>query len=40
MPDGTLNAEVNGLLWGDDLDWEKDLFKTGYRQEYIICPQK
>ncbi len=36
MPDGTLNPEVNGLLWGDDLDWEKDLFKTGYRQEYIL----
>lgn len=36
MPDGTLNPEVNGLLYGDDLDWEKALFRTGYRSEYTL----
>lgn len=36
MPDGSLNPEVKGLLWGDDMDWEKELFRTGFRQEYVI----
>lgn len=36
MPDGTLNPEINGLLWGDDMDWEKELFRTGLRQEYTL----
>ncbi|SJZ77262.1 SusC/RagA family TonB-linked outer membrane protein [Porphyromonas cangingivalis] len=36
MPDGTLNPEVTGLLWGDDTDWEKELFRTGLRQEYTL----
>ncbi len=36
MPDGSLNSEITGLLWGDDLDWEKALFRTGHRQEYIF----
>lgn len=34
LPDGSLNPEINGLLWGDDLDWEGALFRIGYRQEY------
>ncbi len=36
MPDGTLNPEITGLRWGDDLDWEKALFRTGYRGEYNL----
>ncbi|KGL47475.1 SusC/RagA family TonB-linked outer membrane protein [Porphyromonas cangingivalis] len=36
MPDGTLNPEVTGLLWGDDTNWEKELFRTGLRQEYTL----
>ena len=36
MPDGTLNKEITGLRWGDDLDWEKALFRTGYRGEYNL----
>lgn len=36
MEDGTLNPEITGLLWADDLDWEKALFRTGYRQEYSL----
>ena len=35
-PDGKLNPEINGLLWGDDMDWEKALFRTGYRSEYSL----
>ena len=35
-PDGKLNPEINGLLWGDDLDWEKALFRTGRRSEYTL----
>lgn len=34
MPDGSLNPEINGLLWGDDLNWEDQLFRTGHRQDY------
>lgn len=34
MPDGTMNPEINGLLWGDDLDWDSELFRTGHRQDY------
>ncbi len=36
LPDGTLNPQVTGLLWGDDLDWEKALFRTGYRSDYSL----
>lgn len=36
MPNGELNPEINGLLWGEDLDWEKDLFRTGSRNEYSL----
>ena len=36
MPNGQMNPEINGLLWGDDLDWEKALYKNGYRQEYTL----
>ena len=35
-PDGKLNPEITGLRWGDDLDWEKALFRTGYRGEYNL----
>lgn len=34
MADGTLNPEITGLLYGDDLDWEKGIFRTGHRQDY------
>ena len=36
MPDGSLNPQVNGLLWGDDMDWEKALLTSGFRQEYVL----
>ena len=36
LPDGTVNPEISGLKWGDDLDWEKALHRKGYRQEYNI----
>lgn len=36
MPNGQMNPEINGLLWGDDLGWEKALYKNGYRQEYTL----
>ena len=36
MPDGTVNPEINGLKWGDDLDWSKHLFRKGHRHEYTI----
>lgn len=36
MPNGQLNPEINGLLWGDDLDWEDALFRTGTRSEYNL----
>ena len=31
--DGTLNPNAQ-LLWADDLDWNKELVRTGSRQEY------
>lgn len=31
--DGTLNPAAQ-LLWADDLDWNKELIRTGSRQEY------
>lgn len=34
--DGKLNPAATSLKWGDDLDWEKAAFKTGYRQEYNL----
>ncbi len=34
MPDGTLNKEITGLSYADDLDWESALFRTGHRHEY------
>lgn len=34
--DGLLNPSINGLKWGNDLDWENAAFKTGYRQEYNL----
>ncbi|MDO5607259.1 MAG: SusC/RagA family TonB-linked outer membrane protein [Capnocytophaga sp.] len=34
--DGLLNPNASALKWGDDLDWEKAAFSTGYRQEYGI----
>lgn len=36
MPDGTMNPEITGLLWADDTDWEREIFRTGLRQEYIL----
>ncbi len=36
LPDGTLSKEVTGLLWGDDLDWDGTLFRTGYRRDYTL----
>ena len=36
MADGKLNPEINGLLYGDDLNWEKSLFRTGMRSENSI----
>lgn len=36
MEDGSLNPEINGLLWGDDLNWEDKLFRTGHRSEYNL----
>lgn len=33
--DGTLNPNAQ-LLWADDLDWTKDLVRTGSRQDYAI----
>lgn len=35
-PDGTLNPEITGLLWGDDTNWEDELFRTGVRKEYVL----
>lgn len=35
-PEGKLNPEITGLLWADDLDWEKALFRTGNRSDYNI----
>lgn len=34
--DGKLNSAAKTLKWGDDLDWEDEAFKTGYRQEYNL----
>lgn len=36
LANGNLNPEVTGLLWADDLDWEKKLFRTGIRNEHTI----
>ena len=34
-PDGTLNPAAE-LLWADDLDWMKELERTGSRSEYAL----
>ena len=34
--DGKLNPSARDLKWGDDTDWDKEAFKTGYRQEYNV----
>lgn len=34
-PDGTLNPAAQ-LIWGDDLDWNKELERMGSRQEYVV----
>lgn len=36
MEDGTMNPEITGLAYADDMDWEGALFKTGHRQEYTL----
>lgn len=33
--DGKLNSSAE-LLWADDLDWNKELIRTGSRQEYVV----
>ena len=34
-PDGTLNPDAQ-LLWGDDLNWEKALIRSGSRSDYTV----
>ena len=34
--DGTLNSAATELLWADDLDWAKEMLRTGNRQEYVL----
>ncbi|MFJ1409449.1 SusC/RagA family TonB-linked outer membrane protein [Capnocytophaga canimorsus] len=36
LADGKLNPEITGLLWSDDLDWEKALYRTGIRSEHNL----
>ena len=36
LPDGSLNPEITGLKWGDDLNWNDALFRVGYRGEYNL----
>lgn len=36
LPNGELNPEVNGLLYGDDLDWYNAFYRTGHRSEYNL----
>ncbi|HEY4650792.1 MAG TPA: TonB-dependent receptor [Pontibacter sp.] len=35
LPDGTLNPDAK-LLYGDDLDWSKELMRTGKRKDYAL----
>lgn len=34
--DGKLNPAATQLLWGDDMDWENAMTRTGYRGEYNV----
>jgi TonB-linked SusC/RagA family outer membrane protein len=34
--DGTLSPSINGLKWGDDLNWEDAAYGIGNRQEYSL----
>ena len=36
LPNGELNPEINGLLYGDDLDWYNAFYRTGHRGEYTL----
>ena len=36
LPNGEMNPEITGLLWGDDLDWNKALYRTGHRSDYNL----
>lgn len=36
LPNGSLNPNATELLWGDDLDWYKELERTGHRQQYNL----
>lgn len=36
LPTGELNPEVNGLLYGDDLDWYNAFYRTGHRSDYTL----
>ena len=34
--DGKLNPAATQLLWGDDMDWNDAMERTGYRGEYNL----
>jgi TonB-linked SusC/RagA family outer membrane protein len=34
--DGKLNPAATQLLWGDDLDWDSEMYRTGYLQDYNL----
>ena len=31
-----MNPEITGLLYGDDLDWNKSLYRMGHRSDYTL----
>ena len=36
LSSGALNQQIQGLLYGDDLDWRKAIERTAYRGEYNL----
>ncbi len=36
LPNGELNPEITGLLYGDDLDWYNAVYRTGHRSDYTL----
>lgn len=36
MEDGRVNPGFSGLIWADDVDWEKALFRHGQRNSYTL----
>jgi tonB-linked outer membrane protein, susC/ragA family len=36
LPNGEMNPEITGLLYGDDLDWNKSLYRMGHRSDYTL----